>query len=99
MTPWQFLQHEVCIYTSYSILCPSITESVCIKFTCTTEEEEDGGDYSTGELVGAVVATFFITLLLYTVIMVIVFIGVLKFQRKRYCKLHKLLSIRTCVNF
>ncbi len=32
----------------------------------------------------AVVATFF-TLLGHTVIMVIVFIGVLRFQRKRYC--------------
>ncbi len=52
----------------------------------TTEEEEDDGDYSTGELVGAVVATFFITLLVHTVIMVIVFVGVLKFQRKRYCQ-------------
>ncbi len=68
-------------FASYVHSLPSLN----IKFACTTEEEEDDGDYSTGELVGAVVATFFITLLVHTVIMVIVFIGVLRFQRKRYC--------------
>ncbi len=45
---------------------------------------EDDSDYSTGELVGAVVATFFITILVYTVVLVTVIAVVLKLKRKRY---------------
>ncbi len=44
---------------------------------------EDGSDY-TGELAGAVVATFFLTILVYTVVLVTVIAVVLKLKRKRY---------------
>ncbi len=44
---------------------------------------EEDCDY-TGELVGAVVATFFITILVYTVVQVTVIAVVLKLKRKRY---------------
>ncbi len=45
---------------------------------------EDDCDYSTGELVGAVVAAFFLTILVYTGVQVTVIAVVLKLKRKRY---------------
>ncbi len=51
-----------------------------------TATAEDS-DYSTGELVGAVVATFFITILVYTVVLVTVTAVVLRLKRKRYFNL------------
>ncbi len=47
-------------------------------------DDSCSGDYSTGELAGAVVATFFITILVNAVVLVTVIAVVLKCKRNRY---------------
>ncbi len=72
MTPWQFPQSKAT--TAYNVASHIQYTEVCqchdLLNTGTTEEEEDDADYRTVVLAGAIVATFFITLLVCTVVLV-----------------------------
>ncbi len=60
-----------------------------------SEDNNFTGDYSTGELTGAIVVTFFITILVYTVMQVSVVVFVRKLKRRRY---FKRLHARYCIH-
>ncbi len=49
-----------------------------------SEDDTCSGDYSTGELAGAIVGTFFISILVNAVVLVTVIAVVLKLKRNRY---------------
>ncbi len=59
----------------------------CIVFPASVDTATEEDSDCTVELVGGIVATFFVTILVYTVALVTVIVVGIKFRRNRYLKL------------